>query len=208
MRWFTLALGGAVLATAAFTGAASAVGSSPDCATAATATYRHTFDGAGGTATVTAEQPLCAGQEQAFTLVSYTDQGSAYDSDRVWITADRSTVTMEVAVPACRARVVGSIGAKAGGTSLDTYRGGTGDCTVTPAVSFESYCDGVLHIRLGNGTDATVDAVFQVRGKTVRVAPGESTDQVFRTTEPVEVRDSSPATHTGVWADPGTCPAS
>jgi hypothetical protein len=83
---------------------------------AADATYRHSFDGAGGTVTISAVRPLCGGQTQAFTLVSYTAGGFAaagqfvYDTDQASIGARHRAVTLRVAVPACYAQVDAIIG--------------------------------------------------------------------------------------------------
>jgi hypothetical protein len=86
---------------------ASAAGAAA-CVSAGAATYRHSFNGAAGTATVTAVRPLCSGQKQTFSLVSYTTQSAnfaypqfIYDSAEAAISARQSTVRLDVTVPAC-----------------------------------------------------------------------------------------------------------
>src|SRR5690242_3161082 len=74
------------------------------CVPASTATFRHTFDGPAGTATITADRPLCPGQARAFSLVSYTAGTTGrylYDQDRATVTATRPTVRLKVTVPPC-----------------------------------------------------------------------------------------------------------
>jgi hypothetical protein len=122
MRLLLLVLAGvpAVLATSPTPAAASpiqsvastALATASSCTSAAAATYRHTFDGPGGTVTITAVRPLCAGQTQTFSLVSYTTGAfnSAtgqflYDSATATISATRRSVTLRVAVPACFTQV-------------------------------------------------------------------------------------------------------
>ena len=78
------------------------------CVTADNATYRHSFDGAAGGARVTAVRPLCAGQKQTFSLISYTTPSASfaypqfiYDSDRATVDAAHPTVHLAVMVPPC-----------------------------------------------------------------------------------------------------------
>lgn len=78
------------------------------CVTAAKATYRHSFDGAAGSARVSSVRPLCAGQKQTFSLVSYTAPSSSfaypqfiYDSSQATINSANSSVRLTVAVPPC-----------------------------------------------------------------------------------------------------------
>ena len=92
--------------------AAPATAATAPCVSADDATYRHTFDGAGGTATITAVRPLCKGQSQSFALVSYTAGAPSanagqfvYSTDRDAVTAARRSVTLEVAVPRCYTQV-------------------------------------------------------------------------------------------------------
>ncbi|GAA4594181.1 hypothetical protein GCM10023107_29640 [Actinoplanes octamycinicus] len=110
-----LVLGGAAVATAAFAGispAANAGVSHQSCVSAADATYRHTFDGPGGTAVITAVKPLCAGEAQDFSLVSYTAPKKTYatpqfvyDAVTGRIDADHGSVALEVRVPGCFTQV-------------------------------------------------------------------------------------------------------
>lgn len=103
-----------MLATAALAGIAPAANAitGEACVTAAEATYQHQFDGPGGTVTITAGKPLCEGQEQAFSLVSYTASATTfavpqfvYDTDSAWIGSDRRSVTLDVDVPGCFTQV-------------------------------------------------------------------------------------------------------
>jgi LPXTG-motif cell wall-anchored protein len=111
-----LVLGGAAIFVTAFAGTASA-STTPShdragCAAAGTATYQHTFDGPAGTATITAVDPLCAGERQAFSLISYTTPAKTYavpqfvyDTDQAVIDADHRSITLTVAVPGCYTQV-------------------------------------------------------------------------------------------------------
>ncbi|WP_328462976.1 hypothetical protein OHA21_36710 [Actinoplanes sp. NBC_00393] len=112
MRRFLFALGGVALVAAALAGIMPAANATTGCVTAAAATYQHKFDGPGGNVTITAVQPLCEGEEQAFSLVSYTTRAAkfavpqfVYDTDSAWIGADRRSVTLDVAVPGCYTQV-------------------------------------------------------------------------------------------------------
>ncbi|MEV6297775.1 hypothetical protein AB0M02_00040 [Actinoplanes sp. NPDC051861] len=225
MRRYLLALAAAVLATAAFAGVAHATGNSSSCVSAADATFHHTFDGAGGSATITAVRPLCDGEERTFSLVSYTTPVFVYDSDRALIDSGRRSVTLSVDVPACETRVeaflgagiieepttgygdltLGSPGSRSSGVA-GSYKGGDAECAPEPSVTFRSYCDGVLHTRLSNAADATVDAVFTVDGRLKRVAPGKHADLTSHPSGPVVVRDNTLTTSTGSWVDPADCP--
>ncbi|MBN1174201.1 MAG: Tad domain-containing protein, partial [Micromonosporaceae bacterium] len=79
--------------------------------TADEATYTHTFnptDSGKATATITADRPLIPGEEQAFSLVSYTAPASTfetpqyvYDYETKVIDSDTRTLTFEIDVPAC-----------------------------------------------------------------------------------------------------------
>jgi len=100
-------LAGFLLSLPGLTVAASAA-SAAACVTAENATYRHSFDGAGGGARVTAVRPLCAGQKQTFSLVSYTTTSASfaypqfiYDADRAAVDASHPTVHLAVMVPPC-----------------------------------------------------------------------------------------------------------
>ena len=79
------------------------------CVSAAQETYSHTFNGPGGTAPITPVKQLCAGQQQTFTLVSYTAPAATfsvpqymYDSQVRTIDSNTSgSQSFTVAVPAC-----------------------------------------------------------------------------------------------------------
>jgi hypothetical protein len=116
VRRFLIVLAGmgALLTVSAIpaTAATSAVTTAGTCTSAAAATYRHTFDGPAGKVTVTAVRPLCAGQKQTFSLVSYTTGALSsasgqflYDSAEATITSTKRTVSLDIAVPACFTQV-------------------------------------------------------------------------------------------------------
>jgi hypothetical protein len=95
-----------LLCLAGFTGVPAAA--SAACVTSATATYRHSFDGGAGAARVTAVRPLCSGQRQTFSMISYTTSSASfaypqfiYDSSAATIDSVHTTVHLSVAVPAC-----------------------------------------------------------------------------------------------------------
>jgi hypothetical protein len=78
------------------------------CVSAGAATYRHSFDGGEGAARVVAVRPLCAGQKQTFSMISYTTSSASfaypqfiYDADHATIDAGHSTARLAVAVPPC-----------------------------------------------------------------------------------------------------------
>ncbi|MDI6103815.1 LPXTG cell wall anchor domain-containing protein [Actinoplanes sp. NEAU-A12] len=109
-----LVLGGTVVATSAFAGIAPAANATTggSCVRAAEATFQHTFDGPAGTATITAVRPLCNGEQQDFSLVSYTAPARnyavpqfAYDTDRARIDSGHRSVRLEVGVPGCHTQV-------------------------------------------------------------------------------------------------------
>jgi hypothetical protein len=91
----------------------------PKCIEAADASYRHSFDGTKGTATVAllAGQKLCKGSSQDFSLASYTaaSAGGGYSSSLPQqlfrqqtrsLSAKHPSVTLRVAVPDCYTQVV------------------------------------------------------------------------------------------------------
>jgi hypothetical protein len=159
---------------------------------AAKATYHHTFDGPAGTATMTADQPLCKGERQLFTLVSYTAPDSAfavpqylYDYQTDTITSTKPSITYRVDVPPCYTQVDFVVGdtyinplyapsygdrkvgspRPPGNMSVGPpawYNGGTRKCTPQPTVSFTANCDGTMDVQLGNGAGANVDAAFTI----------------------------------------------
>lgn len=161
------------------------------CVTAKNATYRHTFNGPAGTATITADSPLCQGQEQPFSLVSYTAPDAAfavpqfmYDYETKSITAATRSLTFQIDVPACYTQVdfvvgteiynpltgtqygdrkVGSSGAPGNMSSGPDawYNGGNRPCSPRPTASLTSQSDG-MRVTLGNGSTANIDAAFKV----------------------------------------------
>jgi Flp pilus assembly protein TadG len=162
------------------------------CVTAEKATYKHTFDGPAGKATITALRPLCPGESQPFALVSYTAPASSfavpqyvYDSQVASITSDTPSLSFHVDVPPCFTQVdfvfgadianpltgvyygdrkVGS-GNAPGNTSSGSpawYNGGSVGCNPKPAVTFTQQCDGI-RVNLANGGSANVDAAFTVK---------------------------------------------
>ena len=218
---------------ATFLGLATApAAAASTCVSAAGATYRHAFDGPAGTVTVTATRPLCAGQSQAVTLVSYTAGGVpgtaagqfVYDAASGRLT-DRS-LTLEVAVPGCHAQVVAFFGAglqteltstaapygnaKLGGTDsrstgpLAWYAGGASACTATPTVTYAYACDGTFTATLANATGANTPAVFLTGGRRIRLSPGRSTTVEVAKGGTLTVRDSSFTTHVASWQAPAT----
>ena len=86
----------------------------PRCVSAESAEYEHTFDGPKGTATVRLKGtlPLCQGQSQDFTLVSYFAPRPEFavpqyvhDSDTGSVTPEASSVTLDVTLPDCFTQV-------------------------------------------------------------------------------------------------------
>jgi hypothetical protein len=86
----------------------------PQCVGMAQATYKHTFDGAKGRATVelAGDLPLCKDQKQEFLLVSYFAPGAkaswpqyAHDHDVAAIDARHRKVELKVDVPKCYTQV-------------------------------------------------------------------------------------------------------
>jgi len=218
---------------ATFLGLATApAAAASTCVSAPGATYRHSFDGPAGTVTVTATRPLCAGQSQTVTLVSYTAGGApgtaagqfVYDAASGRLT-DRS-LTLEVAVPGCHAQVVAFFGAglqteltstaapygnaKLGGADsrstgpLTWYAGGTSACTATPTVTYTYACDGTFTATLANATGANTPAVFLTGGRRIRLTPGRSTTVEVAKGGTLTVRDSSFTTHVASWQAPAT----
>jgi hypothetical protein len=103
----TMLFGGAFLGTA-YASATSA----QSCVPASAATYKHAFDGPAGTATITSAAPLCDGERQAFTLVSYTAPAKSfgnpqfvYATHTATVTAAKPSVTLRVDVPGCFTQV-------------------------------------------------------------------------------------------------------
>jgi len=237
MRRFMLVLAGAVAALTATAVPAAAATSAPaaSCVPAEAATYRHSFDGARGIATIYAVQPLCRGQVQPFALVSYTAGGFAaagqfvYDVDRASIGSARRSVTLHVDVPRCHAQVDAFAGASvrnettsgdapygaatlgfAGSRSTGVrawYAGGTTECAAAPAVTFDNACDGTLTATLANGAAATVQAVFLTGSRRIHVSPGHATTVKAAAGRTLTIRDSTFTTYAGRWRTPASaCP--
>jgi len=224
--------GVAFFVTALGASASAATTTHPSCVTAAAATYRHTFHGAAGTTTITAVHPLCAGQSQAFSLVSNTAAAATstappfvYDTDHAVADAKHRSVTLHVAVPGCFTQVAALVGSAVpasitGNTAVlgsasgighrssgavATYSGGKSLCAPQPAVSFTSTCDGGFTATLADRAAAKIDAVFLVDGHTYRVAPGSRTTVVGEAGGTLTVRDNTPTTSTGTWSMPAHC---
>jgi Flp pilus assembly protein TadG len=82
------------------------------CVPAEDMTFEHTFNGPAGRATITALKPLCPGERETVTLVSYTmpEHGMGfpqhvYDSDVQMITSGKMSLSLSVTVPACDTQV-------------------------------------------------------------------------------------------------------
>jgi hypothetical protein len=217
----------AFLPAIAFAGPAAAAPST--CVTSAAATYRHTFTGPAGAATIAAVTPLCAGQSQAFSLVSYTvGTGSpfVYDVDHAAVDANHRSVTLDIAVPRCATQVDAVFGTDvptespafgtvrlgaASGTGHRSsgipgwYTGGTATCTPQPSVTFASDCDGGFTATLANRAAATVAAIFLIDDHMYRVAPGTRTTVVADAGGSLTVRDNTFNTQTGTWSMPPVC---
>ncbi|MFC7273409.1 hypothetical protein ACFQS1_05400 [Paractinoplanes rhizophilus] len=194
--------------------------------------YRHSFDGAAGTLTITGSP--CAGQSQPVTLVSYTagDAQFVYDSATGTLTPARRSLTLKVAVPRCSAQVGAFFGAaaptettsaalpdgtavlglKSGAGARSTgplawHTGGAAACAPAPTVTYAMGCDGTFIATLANGADANVTAVFLTGNRRIRLSPGRSTTVKVAKSRTLTVRDSSFTTHVAVWRAPTTCTA-
>ncbi|MGX6601762.1 hypothetical protein ACWKSP_06445 [Micromonosporaceae bacterium Da 78-11] len=229
-----LVLGAAVSFVLITSAGAAWAATSPghSCVTAGSATYRHTFDGPAGTATITAVDPLCGGRSQTFSLVSYTATAGGrfvYDTDRAVVDASHRKVTLRVAVPGCATEVdavfgtdvrteiaggstaygttaLGSasgLGHRSSGTQA-SYHGGRASCAARPSVTFASACDGGFTATLTSGA-AAVNAAFVVDGHTYRVAPGARTRVVGEAGGTLTVRDNTFRTRSGTWSKPPVC---
>ncbi|MEV6525434.1 hypothetical protein AB0M43_26125 [Longispora sp. NPDC051575] len=87
----------------------------PTCVKASKAQYSHTFDGPKGLATVTLKGnlPLCEGDKQPFTLISFVspadspdDPSFVFDVDGKFIDPTHKSVSLSVKVPACMVEVL------------------------------------------------------------------------------------------------------
>ncbi|WP_249997709.1 hypothetical protein [Actinoplanes sp. M2I2] len=224
----------AAAATLAATFAAPATASAAEsCVAASSATYRHTFDGASGKATITAVRRLCPGQTQSFGLVSYTAgaaTGNAgqfrYATDRATITSTSRSVDLDAVVPPCYtqvtaitgtalqdevsngdnpygAKTLGAPGSRSTGPRAH-YRGGSAECTTAPQVTFASACDGSYRATLTNAPEATVSAAFLINGRLTRLAPGRSTTVPGPTGGSLTIRDNTFTTYVGSWRPPAS----
>ncbi|MCO8276009.1 hypothetical protein M1L60_36070 [Actinoplanes sp. TRM 88003] len=217
----------AVATLAGVLGAPLTATAADTCVSAASATYRHTFDGASGKATISAVRPLCAGQSQSFGLISYTDGDSGqfrYATDSATLTAKSRTVRLDVVVPPCRTRVtaitgtglldevtsddnpygaatLGVSGSRSTGAPAH-YRGGSSDCSPEPTVTFTSACDGSYRATLTNAPGANVSAAFLTGGRLTRLAPGRSTTLRGPRDGSLTIRVSTFTTYVGSWRPP------
>ena len=203
------------------------------CVAAPAATYRHTFDGNSGRATIIAVRDLCPGQTQSFALVAYTagnPGGNAgqftYSTDRATITSKTRSATLDVVVPPCHtqvdaiigaglldevthsanpygAKTLGAPGSRSAGPQAH-YSGGSVDCSPAPEVAFTNACDGSYTATLTNGTTANVSATFLISGRLTRLAPGRSTTVEAPTGSSLTIRDNSFTTYVGSWRPPTT----
>ncbi|GIF21039.1 hypothetical protein Ate02nite_37690 [Paractinoplanes tereljensis] len=223
-------LGLAAPAAALAAPAAALAAPATACVSPAAATYRHSFNGAAGTTTITAIRPLCSGQSQTFTLASYTtgalNSASGqfiYDSAQATITATNRSVTLKVAVPACYTQVEAFFGStvqteatstkslygstKLGASARSTgplawYAGGSTTCAARPAVTITNACDGTFTARLSN--TGTIPAVFVTDSRRIRLSPGATTTLTTAKGGTLTIRDSSYTTRIATWRAPTT----
>ncbi|MET0425948.1 MAG: hypothetical protein ABW046_18910 [Actinoplanes sp.] len=190
----------------------SAALAAPGCVSSAAATYRHTFDGAHGTVTITAATPLCAGQTQSFALASYTASNSGrfvYDRAAGTITSTNRSLTLNVDVPSCATEVIAMRGRSApteitGSVAdpLARYAGGSGECAPQAQVTFTNACDGTFTARLTNPAGARTPAVFLTGTRLIRVAPGRSTSLDAAAGSTLTIRANTFTTYVGTWRTP------
>lgn len=203
------------------------------CVTAANATYRHTFDGAAGIATITAKLPLCRNQSQPFSLVSYTAPAASqpgglfvYATAHATINSAHRSATLRVAVPPCSTQVyayfgsqvinetttsaplygssrLGATGSRSVG-KFGWYTGGTAACTANPIATFISACDNTFSAALSNSPNANTDAVFIRSDSVIRVAPGRSLTISAPKGATLTLRASNFNTYVGTWRQPST----
>ena len=224
-RLVLLVLAGVALSPTA--APAAAAGAAP-CVSASAAAFRHSFHGPSGTATVTAVRPLCAGQSQSFSLVSYTAPGGlfVYDVDRGKITSARSGVSLQVAVPSCATRVyaltgttvlnetttsapsyagttLGSVTSRSAGPVAE-YADDSAECAPAPQVTFTNACDGTFRATVTNAASANVPAVVVLGERLIRVAAGRSTTIAATAGATLTFRASNRTTYVGTWRAPVT----
>jgi hypothetical protein len=206
-------------------------GSRTACVSAANATYRHTFNGPSGNATVTAVRPLCRNQSQTFSLVSYTAPAASqpgglfvYATAHATINPSHRSVSLKVAVPGCSTQVYAYFGSQVSnetttsaalyGSSrlgaansrsvgkLAWYTGGESTCTASPAATFTSACDDTFAAALTNRGNANADAVFIRSGTLTRVAPGRTVHVSAKKGTTLTLRASNFSTYVGTWRPP------
>ncbi len=227
-RLVLLVLAGVTLSLTAAPAAASAAAGAAPCISASAATFRHSFHGPSGTATVTAARPLCSGQSQSFALVSYTAAGGlfVYDVARAKITSTRSSVRLKVAIPSCTTQVyalagttvlnettssapayagttLGSVTSRSAGP-LAEYADDSAACTPTPQVTFTNACDRTFRATVTNADSANVPAVLILGERLIRVAPGRSTTIPAAAGATLTFRASNRTTYVGTWRAPAT----
>ncbi|NMO53040.1 hypothetical protein HH310_17820 [Actinoplanes sp. TBRC 11911] len=201
------------------------------CVPASDATYRHTFNGPAGTATVTAVRPLCSGQSQTFSLASYTAPAPSqpgglfvYAAVHATINPTHRSVTLKVAVPGCSTQVYAFFGSQVSNESTTSaalygssrlgaansrsvgkfawYAGGETACTASPTATFTSACDDTFHAALSNRPNANADAVFIRSGALTRVAPGRTVHISAKKGATLTLRASNFTTYIGGWRQP------
>jgi hypothetical protein len=223
----------AIAASCALSPVPSAATARTPCVSAANATYRHTFNGPAGVATITAARPLCQGHSQTFSLVSYTAPAPSqagglflYASTHATINPNHRSAILKVAVPACATQVYAYFGSNVinettssaplyGGTRLGAaasrsvgkfawFTGGTAACTADPIATFASSCDGTFTATLTNPANANTDAVFLRSGTVTRIAPGRSAHISAQKGTTLTLRASNFSTYVGTWRQPST----
>ncbi|WP_127501214.1 hypothetical protein [Actinoplanes solisilvae] len=231
MRRFMFLLAAVATPATTFGAPVALAAAAETCVGASSATYRHTFNGGNGRATITAVRPLCPGQTQSFGLIAYTagaPGGNAgqftYSSDRASITSAARSVTLDVVVPPCFAQVVavtgtelleevtsaanpygsktlGAPGSRSSGPQA-LYTGGSAECAPAPKVTFTNACDGSYTATLANGATANVNAAFLISGRLTRLAPGRSKTVRAPAGGTLTIRDNTFTTYVGSWRPP------
>jgi hypothetical protein len=217
----------------ALTGTALTATDAPAAAAAACEppTFRHSFTGAAGTATITPLRRLCPGQSETFTLAAYTAPAQpgpgglfVYDVSRATLTPGKQSVTLKVSVPSCfthvyavrgtvvptettttayTGSVLGSPESRSSGPAA-RHLGGSSPCAVAPAVIFTNRCDRTFTARVSNAATATVPAVVFRNGRLTRIAPGRATTLTAGAGSTLTFRASNFTTYVGTWRSPTT----
>lgn len=227
-RFVLLVLTGVALTLVPAAPAAAAVaGAGASCVSASAATYRHTFGGASGTATVTAVRPLCSGQSRSFALVSYTAGPAGlfiYDIRRASVSAGRPSVSLEVTVPSCSTHVyaltgtdivnetttdapaygptvLGSSASRSTGPAA-MYAADGAACSPAPQVTFTNACNGTFRATVTNAPSASVATVLLTTDGLLRVAPGRSRTLPAAAGSTLTFRASNRTTYVGTWRTP------